>query len=858
MNFRMQQQPNSIEKSRRWQIYIRKGGKRTHTAYVSHDGQSDRITIRKLLREIPYNPAPPALSKLRYDVLHENQETSRDFRVRVETHRLCSEDDPEDKGVRDWLQLIMVNPSGALCAPVASGDIQFECIRRKYKAPEKTNFEQTKHCGTWRNGRLKFQIQWVEQTVCQGYGGTEPNYEICMTCTELCRLLKSTRLPASRAPPIDIYTVAPLVYGLLSSATGLLGADTKNYEDHCMEIVDSLVVTAEPSEFKLACERNGVKSREVKARHAIERECELELDADRDRVHQLLKEAEELELQTQPGYTDWETIHMEKKVKHHGVFKSTELIPSNSNEWCVARTKRRYSEWVVYVEVEVGKGTRNTSGCKIGWLGGKGWHEICAYEGTEEDPIAQGDILGSCADFTTRTVTFWHNERVVRSESFPIETLHVHPMLGLYNFTVKITHQTLPPDNKLGRENTMPVSEVDDNPYETCYEDANATLNDSIYSRYTQYEVADDSKAGQLAASELPKQYFVEFSKLAGWVKVGEGGFGKVYKCEKQDEHDEVAVKELTNSSPDSKVKFVKEIEILLGLRYNKILSCYGWSEGPLPTKTLYMVTEFCHGGTLKAKLEALPPGTEERTTISIQAGISMAQALSHLHSSKPHPLIHLDVAARNVLLTQDPPTNQDCYRLADVGLLAQESDHIHTICIPWAPPEIVALPPSERTATKAHDSWSLGCLVYEVLHGEPYLDLVENKDGWRSAAMTELKQKRKPAPPKYLSAPLTQDLWKIVDEKLWDLDPTTRPPPQSIVTLLQKLQKPRGVERQQSSAEYTPASPGNATVSSLGGSFQGLGSSVGSVLAQPVKTVMKPMPKKTIKTLRGSRRGRN
>eukprot|EP01064_Diplonema_japonicum_P032192 TRINITY_DN5994_c1_g4_i2.p1 TRINITY_DN5994_c1_g4~~TRINITY_DN5994_c1_g4_i2.p1 ORF type:complete len:1022 (+),score=83.53 TRINITY_DN5994_c1_g4_i2:82-3147(+) len=879
-NFMKQTPPQNIEKSRRWQIYIKKGDKRTHTAYISNDGRSENIIIRKLLRDVDY----PTLKKLRYDVLNHNSPCSRDFRVRVETHRLCSEDNVSDKEVLDWLQSMLVNSKGNLCPPVVASDIQFECIRRKHKHPERTQLVKTEHCGTWRNGKIKFQIQWVEQTVAAGYRGpTEPNYEVCLTCTELCKTLKMTRLPLARSPQIDIYSFAPLIYGLLTSIVTLFKTSMGGGVESLYQILDGEVQAAPESDFKIVCQRNGLNSEESRARHLVETEAQIELQKTRNWTENQLRELSERELLSQPCYTDWEARELTKKVKRNGTsFGATELV-STSGKWGIARTKRRYGEWQAYFEIEVLKGTRNTSTCKIGWLNAKiskGWEEAISYDGQEVTTkkgsvpsipatvIGQGDIIGSQADFDARLITFYINERLVATWDLPDDITHLHPMIGLFNFDVVVSPQVAPPGDVNGRDNTMPLSEEGEaNPYDpiTPQEDAF----DSVYSRYTGYDLknahADDEPTSCTSedanyAAGLPSEFFIGFDTLSSdWKKVGEGGFGKVYKCEKQDVHDEVAVKELTNRTRDSKKKFVKEIEVLLGLRYNRILACYGWSES-MPDGTLYMITEFCHGGTLKSKLEQLPPGADERLTIAIQVGVSMAQALSHLHSQG---VVHLDVAARNVLLTVPNPTGIDCYKLADVGLLAKERDPIQAICIPWAPPEVILLQHSERRATKAHDSWSLGCLLYEVLQGEPYFDDCERgREGWKEHALTELKAKRRPRQPTHLHTPISMELWNVIHDKLWDLDPVSRPVPQPVVTILQKLEK---LERQQSSIESMCPNSSIASNVSVQSSSSGGGPALTqllpSVQAQPPKSAVYVPPRAQahtkIKTLRG-RRGKN
>ncbi|RLN10442.1 hypothetical protein BBJ28_00023304 [Nothophytophthora sp. Chile5] len=140
----------------------------------------------------------------------------------------------------------------------------------------------------------------------------------------------------------------------------------------------------------------------------------------------------------------------------------------------------------------------------------------------------------------------------------------------------------------------------------------------------------------------------------------------------------------------------------------------------------LHLVLDYCPGGELFFHLAQRGHFTEPEAAFYLA---EILLALEHLHR---HDIIYRDLKPENVLLDQ-----QGHVRLADFGLSKPDVDDwtlALTFCgsKDYIAPEVLALcerPPSATSTApslpgrgygKAVDFWALGCLLYEMLTGQP------------------------------------------------------------------------------------------------------------------------------------------
>ncbi|XP_054024354.1 serine/threonine-protein kinase 10 [Dryobates pubescens] len=195
--------------------------------------------------------------------------------------------------------------------------------------------------------------------------------------------------------------------------------------------------------------------------------------------------------------------------------------------------------------------------------------------------------------------------------------------------------------------------------------------------------------------------------------ELGDGAFGKVYKAKNKETGELAAAKVIETKSEDELEDYMVEIEILATCNHPhivKLLGAFYWDG------KLWIMIEFCPGGAVDATMLELDRGlTEPQIQVICR---QMLEALHYLHSKR---IIHRDLKAGNVLLTQDGDI-----KLADFGVSAKNMKTLQKrdsfIGTPyWMAPEVVMCETMKDTPYdyKA-DIWSLGITLIEMAQIEP------------------------------------------------------------------------------------------------------------------------------------------
>jgi serine/threonine-protein kinase len=195
--------------------------------------------------------------------------------------------------------------------------------------------------------------------------------------------------------------------------------------------------------------------------------------------------------------------------------------------------------------------------------------------------------------------------------------------------------------------------------------------------------------------------------------ELGRGGMATVYLAQDCRHHRPVAIKvlhpELARAVGSE--RFLHEIEIIAQLQHPHILPLHDSGEGG---GLLYFVMPYVAGESLRNRLareRQLP--LDEALEIARQ----VASALAYAHS---HGVVHRDIKPENILLTDDQALVADFGIASAVG---QSGDGRLTgtgltLGTPaYMSPEQAA---GERHLDGRSDIYSLACIVYEMLAGEP------------------------------------------------------------------------------------------------------------------------------------------
>ncbi|XP_026658157.1 U-box domain-containing protein 35 isoform X1 [Phoenix dactylifera] len=150
---------------------------------------------------------------------------------------------------------------------------------------------------------------------------------------------------------------------------------------------------------------------------------------------------------------------------------------------------------------------------------------------------------------------------------------------------------------------------------------------------------------------EVATEYFSEKRKI------GEGGYGPVYKCYL--EHTPVAIKVLRPDAAQGRSQFQQEVEILSCMRHPNMVLLLG----ACPEYGC-LVYEYMANGSLEDRLfqqgNTPPIPWQHRFRIAAEIGTG----LLFLHQTKPEPLVHRDLKPANILLDRNYVS-----KISDVGL---------------------------------------------------------------------------------------------------------------------------------------------------------------------------------------------
>lgn len=195
--------------------------------------------------------------------------------------------------------------------------------------------------------------------------------------------------------------------------------------------------------------------------------------------------------------------------------------------------------------------------------------------------------------------------------------------------------------------------------------------------------------------------------------KIGEGGFGPVYKGVLTD-GSEIAVKQLSARSKQGNREFVTEIGMISALQHPNLVKLYGCC---IEGKELLLVYEYLINNSLARALfgrEDQKLNLDWSTRKKICMGI--ARGLAYLHEESRLKIVHRDIKATNVLLDKDLNA-----KISDFGLAKldeEENTHISTRIagtIGYMAPEYAM----RGYLTDKADVYSFGVVALEIVSGK-------------------------------------------------------------------------------------------------------------------------------------------
>ncbi|GLT61395.1 hypothetical protein SLA2020_341060 [Shorea laevis] len=203
--------------------------------------------------------------------------------------------------------------------------------------------------------------------------------------------------------------------------------------------------------------------------------------------------------------------------------------------------------------------------------------------------------------------------------------------------------------------------------------------------------------------------------------KLGEGGFGPVYKGKLSDGR-VVAVKQLSVASQQGKSQFVTEIATISAVQHRNLVKLYGCC---IEGNRRLLVYEYLENKSLDQALfgnKDLHLDWPTRFSICL----ATAKGLAYLHEESWLRIVHRDVKASNILLDAEL-----CPKISDFGLAKLYDDkktHISTRVagtIGYLAPEYAM----RGHLTEKADVFSFGVVALEILSGRPNSDNSQDND---------------------------------------------------------------------------------------------------------------------------------
>ncbi|XP_050379806.1 U-box domain-containing protein 35-like [Argentina anserina] len=201
--------------------------------------------------------------------------------------------------------------------------------------------------------------------------------------------------------------------------------------------------------------------------------------------------------------------------------------------------------------------------------------------------------------------------------------------------------------------------------------------------------------------------------------KVGEGGYGPVYKGVLN--HTAVAIKVLRPDMSQGKKQFQQEVDVLSCIRHPHMVLLVG----ACPEYGC-LIYEYMENGSLEDRLFQKGDTPPIPWTLRFKIAAEIATGLLFLHQTKPEPLVHRDLKPANILLDRNYVS-----KIADVGLArlvpASVADSVTQYRLTAAAGTFCYIDPEyQQTGMLGvkSDIYSLGIMLLQIITSRPAIGL--------------------------------------------------------------------------------------------------------------------------------------
>uniref|UniRef100_A0A0D6QTB9 non-specific serine/threonine protein kinase n=1 Tax=Araucaria cunninghamii TaxID=56994 RepID=A0A0D6QTB9_ARACU len=199
--------------------------------------------------------------------------------------------------------------------------------------------------------------------------------------------------------------------------------------------------------------------------------------------------------------------------------------------------------------------------------------------------------------------------------------------------------------------------------------------------------------------------------------KLGQGGFGSVYRGVLQDTRELVAVKRVSQGSKQGKKEYVAEVSIISRLGHRNLVQLLGWCH---ERGELLLVYEYMRNGGLDSRIFG-DGGVPLEWGYRYNVACDVASALVYLHEDWDQCILHRDVKSSNIMLDSNFNAKLGDFGLARLVKRDTESGHMTVVAgtLGYLAPECMMT----GMASMESDVYSFGTVALEIACGRRALD---------------------------------------------------------------------------------------------------------------------------------------
>ncbi|CAL5213548.1 unnamed protein product [Lathyrus oleraceus] len=220
--------------------------------------------------------------------------------------------------------------------------------------------------------------------------------------------------------------------------------------------------------------------------------------------------------------------------------------------------------------------------------------------------------------------------------------------------------------------------------------------------------------------SSLPRKFTYEelataTNNFAKEHKIGEGGFGGVYKGFIKDLKTHVAIKKVSKGSNQGVKEYASEVKVISQLRQKNLVQLFGWCH---KQNDLLLVYEFMENGSLDSYLFKGKGLLTWPVRYNIARGL--ASALLYLHEECEQCVLHRDIKSSNIMLDSSFNTKLGDFGLA--RLMNHETESKTTVLAGtygYLSPEAA----TRGKASRESDVYSFGVVALEIACGRKAIE---------------------------------------------------------------------------------------------------------------------------------------